>query len=284
MTPARLRSLLYIPGHVEALVGKAARTDADVVILDLEDAVPPPEKESARQMLASARSVLHEAGKAVAVRINNDDALVDDDLEAATKASVDFLIMPKVEDPSFVRQVVRFAVAEGCDDLNLIALIETPTGLLNAPAIAAAHERLVALNLGTEDFCMELGMEPEWDGLLSPSQQIVVAARAAGKIPLGYAGSIAQYHDIEAFSSIAERSAKLGFEGGFAIHPSQVPSLNKAFTPSESAIAQAHRIVDAFEKSLSDGRGAVSLDNKMIDLPVVERARRVLHQHSKITR
>ena len=121
-------------------------------------------------------------------------------------------------------------------------------------------------------------MEPEWDGLLNPSQQIVLAARAAGKIPLGYAGSIARYNDLEAFGAIAKRSARLGFEGGFAIHPAQVSLLNEAFTPSENAIFQARRIVSAFEESLSKGLGAVSLDNKMIDLPVVERARRLLRR------
>ena len=212
------------------------------------------------------------------MRINNDNALIDDDLEAATNADIDFLILPKVEDPSFVRQVARYAEAEGCNELKLIGLIETPTGLLNAPGIAAAHTRLIALNLGTEDFCLEMGMEPEWDGLLNPSQQIVLAARAAGKIPLGYAGSIAQYDDLEAFGEIAKKSARLGFEGGFAIHPAQVSQLNEAFTPSENAISQARRIVSAFEKSLSKGLGAVSLDNKMIDLPVVERARRLLQR------
>ncbi|MBY6057990.1 HpcH/HpaI aldolase/citrate lyase family protein [Leisingera daeponensis] len=276
MKPASLRSLLYIPGHVEANVGKAAATAADVVILDLEDAVPPAGKDQARQMLPAAAACLHDRGKAVAVRINNEDSLVDDDLEAATGAGADFVILPKVEDPAFVRQAASFISAEGCDGLSLIGLIESPAGLLNAPAIAAAHPRLIALNLGTEDFCLEMGMEPDWDSLLYPSQQIVTAARAAGKIPLGYAGSIARYNDIGAFSTTAERSARLGFEGGFAIHPSQVSPLNAAFTPSEGAVTHARRIVEAYEKSLAKGLGAVSLDNKMIDLPVVEKARRVL--------
>ena len=118
MSHMRLRSLLYIPGHVEKFVEKAARTDADVVILDLEDAVPPPQKDKARQLLAPSASTLQDAGKAVAVRINNDNALIDDDLEAATNADIDFLILPKVEDPSFVRQVARYAEAEGCNDFE----------------------------------------------------------------------------------------------------------------------------------------------------------------------
>ncbi|NOD77763.1 MULTISPECIES: CoA ester lyase [unclassified Ruegeria] len=278
-----LRSLLYIPGHVEALVPKAARTEADVIILDLEDAVPQSEKENGRQRLRGATTVLRNKGKSVAVRINNDDALLEDDLSAATAAGIDYLILPKVENREFIQKVADFVHAKGCDDVSLIGLIESPVGLLNAPMIAAAQERLIALNLGTEDFCLEMGMEPEWGGLLYPSQQIVTAARAAGKIPLGYAGSIAQYHDIPAFSTTVERSAKLGFEGGFAIHPSQVSPLNTAFTPSKNAVAQAQRIVAAYEKSLAEGRGAVSLDNKMIDLPIVEKARRVLEAGSRFS-
>lgn len=276
MKPSALRSLLYIPGHIETYVNKAAATAADVIILDLEDAVPPTGKDRAREVLPDAAARLHENGKAVAVRINNDENLVDDDLEAATGAGVDFVILPKVESPAFVRQTARFISAEGCDNLFLIALIESPTGLLNAPAIAAAHDRLIALNLGTEDFCLEMGMEPEWDSLLYPSHQIVTAARSAGKIPLGYVGSIARYNDIGAFRAMVERSARLGFEGGFAIHPSQVAPLNTAFTPSEGAVKYAKRIVEAYEKSLAEGLGAVSLDNKMIDLPIVEKARRIL--------
>lgn len=275
------RSLLYIPAHVEAFVAKAAKTEADVVILDLEDAVPPSQKEKARQSLRGAARYLHTCEKSVAVRVNNADPLLEEDLKAAIDAGADVLILPKVEDPEFVKEVADFGRSAGCGDLPLIALIENPKGLLNAPAIAAAHENLVALNLGTEDFCLEMGMEPEWDGLLFPSQQVVTAARSAGIIPLGYAGSIAQYHDIGSFSETAERSAKLGFEGGFAIHPSQINPLNSAFTPSDDAATQAKRIVDAYERSMSDGLGAVSLGNKMIDLPIVEKARRVLQVKSR---
>lgn len=278
MTSLRLRSLLYVPGHLEALVAKAGKTETDVVILDLEDAVPPNEKDKARQLLSQSTAILREMGKSVAVRINNDDAMVDDDLEAAAAAGPDILILPKVESQAFVCQVAQFLQHEGCSDTSLVALIETPIGLVKAVEIAASHDKLIALNLGTEDFSLEMGMEPEWDGLLYPSQQIVIAARSANKIPLGYAGSIANFGNIEAFETIVHRSAKLGFEGGFAIHPNQIHTLNSVFTPSENDRMQAQRIIKAAEQSFEQGLGAVSLDNNMIDRPVIERARRLLNR------
>ncbi len=276
MTPLALRSLLYVPAHVEKLAPKAAATDADAVVLDLEDAVPLPQKAQARQMLPAACSLLQSARKTVAVRVNNDPALLQGDLGAAIAAKADIVILPKVETPDFVRESAA-AIEDGQGNGPvLIALIESPRGLLNAPAIASAHQRLTALNLGTEDFCLEMGMTPEWDTLVNPSQQIVTAARAAGIVPLGYAGSIAEIRDADAFSKTAQRSARLGFEGGFAIHPSQIAPLNKAFSPDDAEIANAARIVQAYDKATEQGLGAASLDGKMIDLPVVGRARRVI--------
>lgn len=276
MTLPALRSLLYVPAHVENFAAKAAATDADAVVLDLEDAVPLPQKAQARQMLPAASKLLQGAGKTVAVRVNNDPALIAGDLRAALAAKADIVILPKVETADFVRETAA-AIEDGqAEGPALIALIESPKGLLNAPAIASAHQRLTALNLGTEDFCLEMGMTPEWDTLVNPSQQIVTAARAVGITPLGYAGSIAEIRDTEAFSKTAQRSARLGFEGGFAIHPSQIAALNKAFSPTDAEFGNAARIVQAYEDAAGQGLGAASLDGKMIDLPVVERARRII--------
>ncbi|WP_343080070.1 CoA ester lyase [Ostreiculturibacter nitratireducens] len=277
------RSLLYTPAHVQKYARKAAEGDADVVVLDLEDSVPHQEKFAARALLADSAALLHRARKQVAVRLNAEAAAQAEDLRAALAAGADILILPKIETPETVRRIAS-ALAERVPGPPpvLIGLIETPAGLLNAAEIAMAHPLLKALNLGTEDFAGEMGMEPDWTALLYPSQQIAIAARRAGIVPLGYVGSIAQFRDEDAFVRIVDASARLGFEGGFAIHPSQVAALNRAFTPSEDRVAHARRVVSAFTQAEREGIGAVSVDGRMVDLPVVRRAEKILARAAAI--
>lgn len=277
------RSLLYTPAHMQKYARKAAEGHADVVILDLEDSVPRDEKRAARALLAESATLLHASGKLVAVRLNADVEAQIEDLRAALAANADILILPKIETPLAVRQIAlaMSEIASGPMP-DLIALIETPAGLLDVAQIATAHPLLKALNLGTEDFAREMGMEPEWTSLLYPSQQIAIAARSAGIIPLGYAGSIAEFRNEDAFTRTVEASARLGFEGGFAIHPSQVAALNRAFSPSDEVVAHAQRVVSAFAEAERGGLGAVSVDGRMVDLPVVQRAQKVLARATSI--
>lgn len=279
------RSLLYTPGHLIKFAQKAAGGEADVVILDLEDAVPDDCKETARGQLVESAGILRAVGKEVAVRINSREEHRDVDLLAAIGCAADIIIVPKVEDAEQIRDIAHrldsLGVADG-ERPALIALIETPTGLLNVRSIAGAHPRLKAVNLGTEDFSLEMGIEPEWDGLLFPSQQVAVAAKAAGILALGYVGSIARFQNIGEFSDMVCKSAKLGFEGGFAIHPSQVAALNAAFSPCEADITRAERIVAGFAAAKQSGAGAVLIDGRMVDLPVVLRAERLLERARRI--
>jgi citrate lyase subunit beta/citryl-CoA lyase len=148
--------------------------------------------------------------------------------------------------------------------------------------IAAAHTRVVAIMIGGEDLSLDLGMEPAPDTLQYPKQQSVIAARAAGIIPLGLMGTVADYQDLDSVRENAVRSARFGLEGASCIHPAVVPLLNEAFSPSLESVASAQRIVEAYNRSIAEGRGSIEVDGHMVDVPVVVRAQRLLARDSVI--
>ncbi len=276
------RSLLFVPALEERFVAKAHTRGADAVILDLEDAIADPAKAAARAAVAGAAARLAANGVTTFVRINHPPALASLDIAAAVGPHVVGLLVPKVESAEEVRQVVR--AVEAAEAANgrvgppavLVVLVETPLGVLRAEAIARADDRLVALGFGSEDFAAAMGVEPTPQALAVPAQLVAIAARAAGLAPLGLAGSIAGFRDAEAFGAIARHARDLGFTGSPCIHPAQVPVLNAAFSPTPAEVDWATRAVKAYDEALAQGRGAVSVDGKMIDVPVYERARRVL--------
>src|SRR6202040_552927 len=147
--------------------------------------------------------------------------------------------------------------------------------------IAKASPRLVALNLGAEDFALSAGMLPEAEGLFMPKQVCVFAARAAGIMPLGFIGTVAEFHDLGGFGQAIRSSRRLGFIGASVIHPSQVAILNGAFRRSPEEVDHARRVVAAYDKALAEGVGAVTVDGKMIDVPIVERARLLLEREAR---
>ncbi|WP_404325293.1 CoA ester lyase [Cobetia sp. UIB-001] len=279
MTTTLMRSLLYVPGHNAKLVAKAVAGDADAIVLDLEDAVPPETKPTARSLLAEHCAAVQAAGKLAAVRVNASEALLAQDLPAVQGACADYVILPKVESRAAVADLADRL--EGTDSL-LIGLIETPSGLLNVAAIAAAHPRLQALSVGSEDLAFEMQMAPCWDSLLVPSMQVNTACKAAGIDLLGYVGSIAEFRDLTAFEANVMRSVPLGFAGGFAIHPAQVAVLNRAFSPSAAEVDHARRVVAEFFDAQGASGGAIAVDGKMIDLPVARRAQRILERQAQI--
>ena len=161
-------------------------------------------------------------------------------------------------------------------------MIESAGAFFRAQEIAAAHARVVALTLGAEDFALSVGMVPEAEGLFYPKQQIVIAARAAGVLPLGFIGTVADYKDLDAFRATVRRSRRLGFMGASVIHPAQIAILNDEFRPSSEDVEQARKVVAAFEAAAGGSQGAIEVDGKMVDIPVVERARATLARHDVI--
>jgi citrate lyase subunit beta/citryl-CoA lyase len=278
------RSLMFVPVTVEKFVNTGADRGADGIILDLEDSIAPSQKERARTLIADAIPRVARNGADVLVRVNRPWRLLVRDVEAAVIPGVTALMLTKVDSPEHVH-----AVAEIVDDLEaernlppgrlkFVALVETAAGFFHIEAIARSHPRLVGISLGTEDFTASVGMQPDPDALLYPKQHTVFAARAAGILPLGFVGSIADFRDQDAFRAIVRRSKRLGFVGASAIHPLQVPVLNEEFAPTAAEIDRAERMVAAYDKAYADGLGAVQFEGAMIDIPVVERARTVLQR------
>jgi len=282
------RSLLYVPANVERFVEKAHSRGADCIQLDLEDSVPSSEKAAARRMVPEAATRVRRAGADVVVRINSPMAISVQDLDASVGADVDGVAVTKVESADHLRRidehVSRLESARGLRDghTRLIAMIESPGAFFQMPAIAAATDRLVAMNIGGEDFALETGMEPSEATLLMPKQQMIFAARAAGIMPLGFIDSLAAYADLDAFAIMVRRSRQFGFMGAGCIHPSQVPIVNRYYSPSPDEVAYATRVVEGDAVHAAAGRGSWSLDGKMIDVPVVARAQRLLERAAAI--
>ena len=284
------RSLLFVPVTAEKFVRTGADRGADGIILDLEDAVAPSEKERARTLIAEAIPHVSRKGADVLVRVNRPWRLLVRDLEAAVIPGVAALMLTKVDSPELV-QAVSDIVAEleaerglQPEKIQFVVLVETAAGFFRIEAIAKAHPRVVALSLGTEDFTADVGMMPDPDGLLYPKQHTLFAARAAGILPMGFVGSIADFRDQEAFRAIIRRSKRLGFVGASAIHPLQIPVLNEEFSPTAAEVERAKRMVAAYDAAFAQGLGAVQFEGAMIDVPVVQRAHNVIARAAAIAR
>ena len=282
------RSLLFVPVTAKRFVDGAARRGADAIILDLEDSVAASEKERARGLVPEAAEIVSRGGADVVVRINRPLRLAVRDIEATIGPRILALALPKVDSPEHVRLLVEIIdeveVERGMTPgtTRLIAMVETAAAFFRIAEIARAHPRLCALNLGAEDFALSAGILPDAEGLFMPKQMAVFAARAAGIMPLGFIGTVAEFHDLDGFRQTIRRSRRLGFIGASVIHPSQIPILNEEFRPSPEEVDDARRVVAAYDQALAEGVGAVTVDGKMIDVPVVERARLVIEREAAI--
>ena len=268
MSLATARSLLFAAGNDEHRLEKALAAGADAVVADLEDAVPAGEKEAARavarRVLAGARS-----DSLVAVRVN---AVGSDhwesDLHAFAGVELDAIVLPKAT-PDAVP-------ALGPEGPPIVAIVETAMGVRQAYE-TALEPRVAALVLGAVDLGLELGLEPRADGqeVLYARSALVLDSAAAGiRSPFDLVHVDTRDNEGLEVESLLARS--LGFRGKACIHPAQVEIVNRVFSPTREDADRARRVVEAYERGLADGRGAVALDGEMIDLPVVERARRIL--------
>jgi citrate lyase beta subunit len=268
MSFATARSLLFAPGNDERKLEKALAAGADAVVADLEDAVPATEKEAARTV---ARRVLGGAATAslVAVRVNAAGTEHwGADLQAVADLELDALVLPKAT-PEAVG-------ALGPDGPPVVAIVETALGVRHAYETARLP-RVAALVLGAVDLGLELGLEPRADGqeVLYARSRLVLESAAAGlRSPFDLVH--VDTRDDEGLEAEALLARSLGFRGKVCIHPAQVAIVNRVFSPTGEERERARRVVEAYERGLADGRGAVALDGEMIDLPVVERARRIL--------
>lgn len=276
------RSLLFVPVNVEKYVDKAHTRGADCIQLDLEDSVPAAEKNKARTLVVAAAARVRRGGADVVVRINRPDPMAERDLDASICADVNGIAVTKAESPAHLQRlddiVSRLEAKRGlrAGHTRFIAMIETPAAFFEMAAIARALPRLAAMNIGGEDFALENGMEPTEETLLMPKQQMIFAARAGGLMPLGFIASVAAFGDWEAFGRMVRRSRQFGFMGAGCIHPGQVPIVNREYSPSPDEAAYARRVIEENAKAEAAGRASFAIDGKMIDVPVVLRAQRLL--------
>lgn len=274
MAPIRpRRSVLYMPGSNARALEKARLLPADALILDLEDAVAPDAKETARAQVCAA--VKAGFGKReVAVRINAlSSPWGEKDLAQAAATKPDAILLPKVSTPQDLQQVERLL---GNCAVALWAMVETPLAVLNIAALAAAGGRLACLVMGTNDLIKEIGGVHTQDrlNLAAALGLSVLAARAYG---LAIIDGV--YNDIangEGFAAACAQGKSFGFDGKTLIHPSQIMPCNAAFAPSPEEVGTARKIIAAFEAPENKGRGAILLDGRMVELLHAESARRTV--------
>jgi citrate lyase subunit beta/citryl-CoA lyase len=278
----RWRSLLYVPVVSERFVGKAHERGADAIILELEDGVAPSEKERARGLVTEAAARVGQSGADVLVRVNRPWRLAVRDLEASIGPDVRGLVLPKVDSAEHVLALAEIAASVE-EERGLVpghtvffVRVEGPKGLLNAAEICAAHDRVVAVGLGSIDYTISTGMESGGQGNAIASFVVVNAAAAAGIVPLGLTGGIVGFEDLDAFRRSAEESRALGLRGAPCVHPRQVPILNDVFSPTAEELERARRVVEEYEQALAAGDGAIVVDGEFVDAPHYEQAKRLL--------
>ena len=276
------RSLLFVPATSERFIAKGPEVGADGLILDLEDSVAASAKASARAAAPDIVRGFAARGIDTLVRINRPWRLAVRDLEAVVIPELTALLCPMVDSAEHVvalgETVAEIEAERGIPSgrIRLCLAVETAKGYLNLREIARADSRSVAISLGSEDFGLSMGMVGDEETLYGPKQQVVACARESGLLPMGFVGSIADFRDVEAFRRIVRRSKKMGLKGATCIHPNQVRVCNEEFGPTEAETEEARRIVAAYDDALARGEGAITVDGRMVDVPVADRARAVL--------
>lgn len=287
-SPFVWRSLLFVPATSERFTESAFKQNADALQIDLEDSVGPDLKEVARTRVPDLADRYDAAGFDVVIRVNRPWRLLVRDIEACVRKSVKALTLPKVPDGSFIRSVAEVLAEVETEaglpvgHTRLIAMVEDAEGLENINDIARAHPRVCAMIVGAEDLAHSLHMAVDADTLYMPNVMAVAACRRAGITPLGFVGSVADFADREAFQKTVERGARLGFQGAFVVHPSQVEIANAAFTPPAATAERARRLLEEFDKQCAAGRAACTFEGRMVDAPVAAQARQVLERYDNI--
>jgi len=270
------RSLLFLPATSQHLLAKATERGADALVIDLEDSVAPDRKAEARPMARAAVQSLSSRGATVVLRVNGDAPVWQQDLDGMPLQQLAAVMLPKVE--TWV-QLDALACAlkamGGASAPCIAALLESPRGVLAAPELAA-HPALCALGFGGEDYAANLGVPASPAALSWPAHQVLTCAHANNLQCWGLAASITEVEDQASFEQSVLAARAMGFTGSMCIHPRQVQALNRGFSPSAEEREWAARVVAAAEAARAAGLGVVLLDGRMVDKPIVERARRCL--------
>lgn len=283
------RSMLFIPGNTPNLLINGDALGSDALILDLEDAVSPAEKDSARILVRNSLKYLGFRNCETIVRINPVDTdCWQEDLKAVIPLKPDMIMPPKVGGPEDIRTVSACIgqLEEACGlapgAVKLMPLIETARGVENAYAIASADPRVTAIFLGGEDLTADLHCKRTKEGteILYARTRLVCAARAAGVEV--YDTPFTDVNDTEGLLADAAFAKSLGFTGKSAISPRHVDGINQVFSPTEAEIEYAHEVMHAIREAAAQGKGVVALRGKMIDAPIVARAKQIIEMEKAI--
>jgi malyl-CoA/(S)-citramalyl-CoA lyase len=311
--PRLHRSELAVPGSSPSLFEKSAKSKADIIFLDLEDAVAPGDKEQARRNVVAALNEVEWGTKTMMVRINGLDTHymyrdVVDVVEACPR--LDMILIPKVGVPADVYAldmlVTQIETAKGRSKrIGFEVLIETALGMANVEAIARSSRRLEAMSFGVADYAASTrarttvigGVNPDYGVLADKDSEggrnyfwadqwhaaqtrMLIACRAYGLRPID--GPFGDFADADGYLAAAKRAAVLGYEGKWAIHPSQIELANQVFTPSKAEVTKARRILEAMDEAAKEGKGAVSLDGRLIDIASIRMAEALLNKSDAV--
>ncbi|HSF93397.1 MAG TPA: CoA ester lyase [Thermohalobaculum sp.] len=272
------RSVLYMPGSKARALEKARSLPADALILDLEDAVGPSEKEAARAMIAEAVRARGFGAREVVIRINGlDTPWGAADLEMAAAAGPDAVLIPKVESAAMIQSVAGRLIELGAPDSTRIwAMMETPLGILRAGEIAASSHRLACLVMGTNDLVKDLraAHTPDRTPVIAALGLCLLAARAHGQAVLDGVHNAIQ--DTDGLRASCIQGREMGFDGKTLIHPAQLAAANEVFSPSAAELDLARRYAAAFAEAEREGRGVTVVDGQLVENLHVENARRLI--------
>ena len=277
------RTMMFVPGNNPAMIKDAGIYGADSLLFDLEDAVAVSEKDSARFLVHNAIKTLKFGDTEIVVRINGlDTPFGRNDIEAMVRAGVDVIRLPKTETKEDIQAVeavieeVERKIGREVGSTKMMAAIEGAKGVINAYSIATASKRLIAIALGAEDYVTNLKTKRYADGmeLMGARSQIIIAARAAGIYAMDTV--YADVDNEEGFKREVELIKQLGFDGKSVINPKQIKPVHEIYAPTAQEIRKSADIVRAARAAQKQGLGVISLNGKMIDKPIIERAERVL--------
>ena len=284
------RSLLFVPGNRSDMLEKASTADTDILTPDMEDSVPDNEKSNARSLISEKLETLSGKNQYIVPRVNAlDTGLTFDDIHAVVNSKTYGISVGKIESSWDIKEVSKILSqieSEKSVELGstkIIAWIESASAIVNVNSIASASDRMLGIAFGGEDFTNDMGIQRSETGIeiLYPRSVVAVAAKAAGITAIDT--PYVNFRDNDGLEQEIKSVLPLGFKAKFAIHPGQLQSINNLFSPSEEAIEYAKKVIEVFEEAERNGSGATSLDGKMIDVPVVKRARNLLELANRMS-
>lgn len=275
--------MMFVPGNNPAMIKDAGIYGADSIMLDLEDSVSLTEKDAARLLVYEAIKTVDFGGSEVVVRINGQDTpFYEEDVKAMVKAGVDVIRLPKTESAEMIKKLVadmekaeeEYGIEKG--SIGVMAAIESAKGVLNAPSIATSTDLMMGMALSGEDYTSDMHTHRYPDGreMEFARNMVLHSCRAAGIYALDSVFS--NMKDTEGFYRETNYIHQLGFDGKSLVNPRQIPMVNKVFNPSKEEIENAKNVQNAIREARAKGSGVISMNGKMVDKPIVDKANRVL--------